>query len=763
MKLLILFTAFLGAFGFSTHAQNIALTFNNPEITNDGSNDFYEVDVFVARTSATDFKMGDGQFYLDYNTLAFGGSIDDTTVDFEYVPGSILAEVNVLAVYGNPIINSNAPSTVSIAWSQSLSAGSMAANNVTDIPALLGHLKIQMINTTEFPDICFNVSGSQFDDQFYTACGPFTPGVALKDCASEPGVQLFDYSPDCSGAILFNCANTTEWTSGAWNNGTPDSSYLARISDNYDTTLHGNLVACELIVSAGVTLNVRGGEFLDIENDITVDGTLIVGHQGSVVQRSSTAITENNNTINVEITTPILQTRDFMVLGSPMSSETRTDVYNSAFLVLNHTPSTFIPHPLVPAGGTNFADDNNDFWNIMVSGPINIGEGYIVRPQSGYTDPANTTFDFTYDAGTLNNGDVTKDVIFNGLVTNPDGTPNAYANPYPSPISAFDFINDNALVNEVYFWEHLTPPGSSIPGANSINFSMGDISMYNLSGGTAAANDTGTSTEPNGIISTGQGFGIKAFATGTTTFTNNMRRTTGNTTLRAPKEDIDRMWLNVKNTEFDLQSTTLIAFNPEATSGLDPGYDSNRLATFIGLYSHLDDGSEQLGIQTREAFEETIKIPVGFASQVEKQTLFTISISAIEGVQLNEATIYLIDNDLNTVTNLNLEDYNFESGKGTFNERFTLQFVYDTLATADSLLDTIVVYPNPVREGLHISSVNIPIERVAVYDIQGRQIQTIGNINSSTYKMDMTAWASSVYFVKVFTEQGTIMKQVIKE
>ena len=760
---LILLTAFLSAFGFSVHAQNLALTFDNPQMTNDGSNDFYEVDIFVARTSPSDFKMGDGQFYLDYNALAFGGSIDDTTVDFEYVPGSILAEVNILAVYGSPIINSNAPSTVSIAWSQSLSAGSMTANNVTDIPALLGHLKIQMINTAEFPDVCFNVLGSQFDDQFYTACGPFTPGVALKDCANEPGTQLFDYMPDCSGGILFSCANSTEWMSGAWTNGIPDATYMARVSDNYDTALHGNLVACELIIGAGVTLNVRGGAFLDIENDITVDGTLIVAHQGSVVQRNGTAIAENNNTINVEITTPILQTRDFMVMGSPMSGETRIDVFNTAFLVLHHTPATFIPHPLVPAGGTNFADDNNDFWNIMVSGPINVGEGYIVRPQSGYTDPANTTFDFIYDTGTLNNGDVTRNVIFNGLATNPDGTPNAYANPYPSPVSAFDFINDNALVNEVYFWEHLTPPSTSIPGSNSINFSMGDISMYNLSGGTAAANDSGTSTEPNGIISTGQGFGIKAFGAGTTSFTNSMRRTTGNTTLRASEEDIDRMWLNVKNSEFELQSTTLIAFNPQATSGLDPGYDSNRLATFIGLYSHLDDGSEQLGIQTREAFEETIKIPVGFATQVEKQTLYTISISEIEGGRLNETTIYLIDNELNTVTNLNLESYSFASGKGTFNERFTLQFVYETLATADALFDTIVIYPNPVKDGIHITSVNIPIERVTVYDIQGRQIQTIGNINRNTHKIDMTSLASAVYFVKIFTAQGAILKQVIKE
>jgi len=32
---LILLTAFLSAFGFSVHAQNLALTFDNPQMTND--------------------------------------------------------------------------------------------------------------------------------------------------------------------------------------------------------------------------------------------------------------------------------------------------------------------------------------------------------------------------------------------------------------------------------------------------------------------------------------------------------------------------------------------------------------------------------------------------------------------------------------------------------------------------------------------------------------------------------------------------------
>ena len=39
---------------------------------------------------------------------------------------------------------------------------------------------------------------------------------------------------------------------------------------------------------------------------------------------------------------------------------------------------------------------------------IDVGEGYIVRPQSGFTDPANVAYNFNFTRGTLNNGTVSR-------------------------------------------------------------------------------------------------------------------------------------------------------------------------------------------------------------------------------------------------------------------------------------------------------------------------------------------------------------------
>ena len=248
-KLLLLSSLFILTSTF-LNAQNLALTFDDAKITNDGTNDYYEVDVMIMRTSTSNFKLGTGQFYVDYNPAAFGTSIGDATVDFEYTAGSILAETNVLSIYGDPIINSNTNGTVSIAWQQALSAGSIAADNVTDTPAVLGHLKIQMINLDALVDICFNVIGAAFDDQFYTACGPFTPGLSIVDCTgSNAGTQILNYDgSDCSGAvpIIANAPNPLEACDEFPNDGLAEFDLTIRESQILGDQISCNTRKCKL-------------------------------------------------------------------------------------------------------------------------------------------------------------------------------------------------------------------------------------------------------------------------------------------------------------------------------------------------------------------------------------------------------------------------------------------------------------------------------------------------------------------------------------
>ncbi len=585
-------------------------------------------------------------------------------------------------------------------------------------------------------------------------------------------VTLVDSSgqvDNCTVAVTVTGGSTaTTFSGGTWNNGLPTGISSVTISDVYDTASLGSFEACSCEVDGSGILTVGAGDYLRVSGDITVNGDLIVEHQGSVVQVDKDASVIKNGTINVELTTPVLQTRDFMVMGSPMTAETRPNVFANAFLVLEFNPTNFIPNTGVPAGGTNFADDNGDFYSTY-NGTINPGEGYIVRPQSSYTDPANTTYDMTYELGTLNNGDISYTFSNNGPLVNPDGTPNVLANPYASAISASAFMTANS-VSEVYFWEHITPPSPSLPGAGSMNFSMDDISYFNGSMGIPAANDTGTSTAPNGVISTGQGFAVRtsgaAGTTGTMTFTNEMRLLTGNTTLRSPVEvgiEIEKLTLNVRNDEFGVGSYTGIAFNPAASVGLDENLDTQRLATVVSLYTHLEDGSEQFGIQSHGLFDSGVKIPMGFSTQVDAQLEYRISKSDMEGSNLIEATVYLIDNYTGTITNLNDGDYSFSSGKGVFDGRFTVQFEGAILDTEDAILETVSVFPNPTTNVLNIASPRTDINKVEVYDVRGRMVSSSEYNFSKAVQFDLSQLDAAMYFVTISTESGKVTKRVIKK
>jgi len=600
-------------------------------------------------------------------------------------------------------------------------------------------------------------------------------GANANNASVERRADTYEENPPDAAQIRFTYTynagvanpDVTKFVANAWTNGAPTTDSTVIILDDYDTATYGSFDACYLEVNPGKTLTVGAGDYVSVNGGMTVNGTLTIEHEGSFLQTDSNAIVENNGRINVEITTPMLAPRDFMIMGSPMSDETRDDVFEDAFLVLDHTTANFFPHPDVTAlfpGAENFADDktqNGKFWN-QYTGSIDAGRGYLVRPQLNYGD-GNKTYNMTYDKGTLNNGDVSFNVAYN---TSKNDSPNVLANPYASAIFADDFINAHGMVSEVFFWEHLTPPSASLPGSQSMNFSMEDISMYNLMGGNPAASEfPGTSTTPNGYISTGQGFGIKATSSGTVTFTNTMRRSNNNNTLRGMDPDgRNRIWVAISNETYEMQNTTLIGFTSEATAGIDNGYDSRRLATVLSLYSHLDDGSEELGIQSREAFESGMKVLLGFSTLIDAPLDYQIDIKNIHGENLEGVTVYLIDNYLDIVTNLSDEPYTFRSTKGTFDNRFTLQFEEEAiLNTSDFGIDQIVVYPNPAIDVLNILAPKVEVQNVIVYDIQGKVVATKKFGSETNYSIDLSSLKTAMYFAKIQTAEGTITKRIIKK
>jgi len=554
------------------------------------------------------------------------------------------------------------------------------------------------------------------------------------------------FSEDC---------NTKIWENGAWTNGVPSITDIVIIRDNYSTTLQAaSINSNSLVIDVGYTLTIGDGDYLQTQNNITVNGNLIVEHQGSVVQINDLALTTNNGNIQVEKTMSSFNDgTDFSIFGSPMTGETRDGTYANNNVVMNHITSNYIPNTDVETLdpiAQNFADDNGDNWQFFSGSEAIIpGAGYLVGGITG-----GGTFTNTYTQGTLNNGSITYNTIYNGTQ---NASPNIISNPYASAIDADLLITNNAVIDEVYFWEHLTAPTNTYPGYRSENWSMGDISMYNLSGGVVAANG---GSIPSQYISSGQGFAIKANVAGTITFNNAMRVTGNNTGYRNNNETINKFYLKVKNQAYHLKSTTLITFTPEATNGIDASYDAKRLATPISIYSTV--ANQELAIQGRSAFNQDQIIPVGFRTLVEELQEYTISLGLIEGLEITNTTIYLQDNVLNTIINLSETDYNFTSENGNFSNRFLISFREENLGLNEESINPISIYPNPVTNQLTISSIST-ISKVSIIDVSGRVIRTINTNKVSTLTIDLSQLSAATYFIKVQNQQGNSTKKILKK
>ncbi|MBW1298604.1 immunoglobulin-like domain-containing protein [Aquimarina litoralis] len=282
MKKIILFTLLI-CLSTYMNAQDITFTFQNTRNTNDGTDDFYEADIYIAATS--DFKLGSGQIYFTYSTAAFGENIHSGG-NFEYLQpaGSILAETySGFPAYSSFIANDNTNSRVSTSFQQGLSSGTITANNVTSTPKHLFSIRIKYADISEDPTIAFE-TGSVFLDQFFTACGPTTFG--FPDCTNFPGVQLTNDTFDSTGAEIDTTVPVITLVGAATvtvEAGTTYSDAGATATDPFDGDLTADIVVVNPVDTAvpgiyTITYNVSdaaGNAATQATREVTVEDTTV--------------------------------------------------------------------------------------------------------------------------------------------------------------------------------------------------------------------------------------------------------------------------------------------------------------------------------------------------------------------------------------------------------------------------------------------------------------------------------------------------------
>ena len=75
--------------------------------------------------------------------------------------------------------------------------------------------------------------------------------------------------------------------------------------------------------------------------------------------------------------------------------------------------------------------------------------------------------------------------------------------------------------------------------------------------------------------------------------------------------------------------------------------------------------------------------------------------------------------------------------------------------------DSVKVYPNPAHTIINISC-NTTIQSIALYDIQGRLLET-DLANNNEVSFDISDKSNGVYFIKITSDKGSKVEKIVKE
>jgi hypothetical protein len=546
------------------------------------------------------------------------------------------------------------------------------------------------------------------------------------------------YSPNSANIVLDPLVVTTStWNGISWTN-PPSINNKIVFAGNYNST--GDLSGCTCTVNSGVSVTVQSGDTFTITNEvITTGGTLTFENNASLVQTSD--VSNRGNIIYKRVSQP-MQNFDYTYWSSPSSDQ--------VFNVLS--PNTLSDKYL------SFDPAINNWRSESPTSRMTVGKGYIIRtPKAGnWPNGENVVFPYMQPVqfvGVPNNGGIFGEEI-TALTANRNFL---IGNPYPSAVNADLFLlaNNAILEGTIYFWTHNTPIA---PSGSKYVYAAGDYASYNFTGGTgtgiAALNTGSNNAIPSGKIAAGQSFFATAKAPGTILFRNAMRVAGNNNQFFKHGKTADlekhRLWLEMSNTD-GAYKQTLIGYIQGATDNYEDQFDGVSFDghPYIDFYSINND--KKLVIQGRALpFENTDIVPLGYKTTIAGN--FTIGINQTDGILSNQP-IYLEDRLTQTVHNLQLGNYTFNTAIGTFDDRFVLKYRSTDLRfdDFDKGKNLIVSVNNKV---ININALNDNnIDKVFIYDISGKLIYKKDKINSNQFSTQLN-FAEQVLLVKIFLENA---------
>jgi len=203
--------------------------------------------------------------------------------------------------------------------------------------------------------------------------------------------------------------------------------------------------------------------------------------------------------------------------------------------------------------------------------------------------------------------------------------------------------------------------------------------------------------------------------------------------------------------------------------------------TFAGLMPNTSYAFAQRKTETPTHFASPSSVSANFTTDNTTATLYTIVSSVnnptfgtitpygeniVEEGNAIEFTIaphigYIIESVLINGTNHGaIYTYTFENVQ----EHGTIAVVFvENVGVNENALTEIRVYPNPTSGELIIENGEWRIENVEVFDIMGRMVATVETRLIASLQMDISHLPSGIYFMKIKTDAGEVVRKIVKQ
>jgi hypothetical protein len=582
---------------------------------------------------------------------------------------------------------------------------------------------------------------------YYRVRAQATGGAGLETSANSNVISV---------TTLAVASSFIVWTENGWIPDIAPTINLDVIIDfDYNSAVDGiNFPFTEgksLTINSGAQFTLGTATSLIIENEIVNNAGptgFIIENNASLVQNQNSAI--NTGKITVKRNSSALFRLDYTMWASP-TSDIPTDN--------PQTLKAFSP------GTTDIRfynyNTSTDLFSTIANPdtvPFEVGIGYMIRIRNNhvpYVDATSVAESWQGSfVGTPNNG-----IINVPLSTSGSGY-NLIGNPYPSVISAENFIADNEanIEGTIYFWRRR----NNVAGTGDTG---SFYATYTSLGGTGTSEASDSSDAPNGFIQVGQGFLVQAKPAGTeVVFQNSLRQfeefddqffRTNSPIIEIEKH---RIWLNLTNAS-GVFSQLLVGYAEGATNGIDNGFDGKFIKdTEVALTSLID--YQEFSIQAKALpFANEDTIPLGFKVVVAGQ--YTISLNDFDGLFDEEQGIYLYDNVSQTIHDLKESAYVFAAESGVQNDRFQLRFTNETLGIQNPF-DAKAVVVSAKENRINIEAGSIIMNNVALFDIQGRKLLELTKVNSSNVSIESIKRTNQVLLIQITDDQNnTVTKKLI--